>query len=75
MTKSLIAIILLLTLAACEGGSFKKKNCKSCETLTYGKTGQVNKNDQQVCGDDELSAFVIANTISNSSLTVVTTCK
>ncbi len=75
MTRIVIAIIILASLAACEGGVFKKKNCKSCETLTYGKTGQVNKNEQQVCGDDEVSAFTIANTINNSSLTVVTTCK
>jgi hypothetical protein len=75
MKSALIALIALVGLASCEGGSFKKKNCKDCETLTYGQAGQVNKNQQQVCGDDEVAAFVVANSISNSSLTVVTTCK
>lgn len=74
MKQTLIALIAIITLVACEGGSFKKKNCKECETLTYGKTGLVNTNKQKVCGDDEVSAYTIANTTNNSSLTVTTTC-
>jgi len=75
MKQTLLALIAMVALVACEGGSFKKKNCKECETLTYGKTGLVNTNKQQVCGDDEVSAYTIANTTNNSSLTVTTTCK
>ncbi|GAB3559738.1 hypothetical protein [Spirosoma fluminis] len=69
------AAVAVLVLASCEGGVFKKKNCKSCETLTYGPTGQVNRNEQKVCGDDEIAAFTTANSFTNASLTVVTTCK
>ncbi|WP_460913859.1 hypothetical protein [Spirosoma areae] len=75
MIRVVTVAIGLVVLVACEGGSFRKKNCKSCETLTNGKAGQVYRNEQQVCGEDELSAYIIANTINNSSLTVVTTCK
>ncbi|MFD2571496.1 hypothetical protein ACFSUS_12680 [Spirosoma soli] len=75
MKQIVMAAVALTALVACEGGSFKKKNCKSCETLTYGQAGLVNRNAQSVCGDDEVSAFTTANTFSNTSLTVVTTCK
>jgi len=75
MKQLLIAFLALIILTACEGGVFKKKNCKSCETLTYSQTGQVNQNQQTVCGDDEVSAFTVANSYNTSSLTVVTTCK
>lgn len=75
MKQILLAMIAVVALASCEGGSFKKKNCKECETLTYGKTGLVNTNQQRVCGDDEVAAYTIANSTSNSSLTVTTTCK
>ena len=75
MKRIALAVITILLLAACEGGVLKKKNCQTCETLTYDKTGEINQNRQQVCGKDEVSAFVVANTISTSSLKVVTTCK
>jgi hypothetical protein len=75
MKQLLIAFTALFALASCEGGVFKKKNCKSCETITYGQAGQTNQNQQTVCGDDDVSAFVSANSYSTSSLTVVTTCK
>lgn len=75
MKQIAIAVTALAVFASCEGGVLKKKNCQTCETLTYDKTGEINQNRQQVCGKDEVSAFVVANTISTSSLTVVTTCK
>lgn len=68
-------MIAIVALASCEGGSLKKKNCKECETLTYGQAGLVNTNQQRVCGDDEVAAYTIANSTINSSLTVTTTCK
>jgi hypothetical protein len=75
MRQVVIAAVALIALGSCEGGVFKKKNCKSCETLTYGTTGQVNRNEQTVCGNDEVSAFTTANTFTTNSVTVVTTCK
>ncbi|SFC26758.1 hypothetical protein [Spirosoma endophyticum] len=60
---------------SCEGGSFKKKNCKSCETVTTGQNSQPTRITNDVCGDDEVAAHIVANTTSNSSVTVVTTCK
>ncbi|MBC3785988.1 hypothetical protein [Spirosoma utsteinense] len=74
MLKIVAAVTVIAFLSACEGGVLKKKNCKSCETITYSRTAPVNTNKQQVCGNDEVSAFVTANTITTSSLTVVTTC-
>jgi hypothetical protein len=72
-----IQLILLATigLMACEGGVFKKKNCKTCETLTYSaQNPQPSRIENSVCGD-EVDPYIISNTITNSSLTVVTTCK
>ncbi len=68
-------MVIALGLAACEGGSFKKKNCKDCETVTSGQQGTSGRIENKVCGDDEVSAYIIANTASNNSTTVVTTCK
>ena len=71
-----IALLLISTgLMGCQGGSLKKKNCQSCETITYGPQAQPKSIVNQVCGEDQISAHIAANTISNSSLTVVTTCK
>jgi hypothetical protein len=75
MKQIAVAVTTLMLLAACEGGVLKKKNCQTCETLTYDKTGEISQNRQQVCGKDEVPAFIVANTISTSSLTVVITCK
>lgn len=75
MLKLVTAITIITLLSACEGGVFKKKGCKSCETVTQGKTVPASTNRQQVCGEDEVSAFITANTINTSSMTVVTTCK
>lgn len=74
MLKIVATITVIALLSACEGGVLKKKNCKECETATYSRTAPVNTNKQQVCGNDEVSAFVTANTITTSSFTVVTTC-
>ncbi|QJW89324.1 hypothetical protein HNV11_07970 [Spirosoma taeanense] len=70
-----LIMLVAFGLIACEGGSFKKRNCKSCETVTYGQQTQPRRIVNQVCGDNQVSAYITANTISNSSLTVVTTCK
>ena len=67
--------IIALGLVACEGGSLKKKNCKTCATVTSGLQGQTGRIERQVCGDDEVSAYILANTASNVSTTVVTTCQ
>lgn len=72
--KSLMMVVAI-GLAACEGGSFKKKDCKDCETITNGQQGQTGRIENKVCGDDEVSAYILANTASNNSTTVVTTCK
>lgn len=67
--------MITLGLMACEGGSFKKKDCKTCATVTSGQQGQTGRIERQVCGDDEVSAYIIANTASSTSTTVVTTCQ
>lgn len=72
-----VTLILLATvsLTACNGILFKKKNCKTCETLTYNPQGTPpSRIENRVCGD-EVDAFIISNNITTSSLTVVTTCK
>lgn len=76
LTKSIkgIALLALLTLAACEGGQLRKRNCKNCETVITNRDGSPGyTTNKRVCGDDEVAAFIIANT--SSSLSVVTTCK
>jgi hypothetical protein len=70
-----LIVVAAIGLVACEGGSFKKKNCKECETITSGQQGQTSRIVNKVCGEDEVSAHIIANTTSNASTTVVTTCK
>lgn len=70
-----LIVVIALGLLACEGGSFKKKNCKTCATVTTGQQGQTGRIENQVCGDDEVAAYIIANTASNASTTVVTTCQ
>lgn len=75
MKQAKLVMLIAVGLMACEGGSFKKKNCKSCETVTSGQSGQPSRIVNKVCGDDEVAAHIIANTFSTSSLTVVTTCK
>lgn len=69
-----LIVVVAMGLVACEGGSFKKKNCKTCETITSGQQGQTSRIENKVCGDDEVSAYIIANNAKNSSTTVVTTC-
>ncbi|WP_461106956.1 hypothetical protein [Spirosoma koreense] len=68
-------ILIALGLLACEGGSFKKKDCQTCVTETFGQQGQTNRIENKVCGKDEVGAFIIANTTRNASTTVVTTCQ
>jgi hypothetical protein len=76
MKQVALLMIALTGLMACEGGSFRKKDCQTCETLTYNGQGQqVNRNEMRVCGESEVADYVKANTISASSLSVVTTCK
>lgn len=71
-----LLLVLAVGLMACEGGSLKKRNCKSCETLTSGpQQAQPSRITNRICGDDQVSAHITANTFSNASLTVVTTCK
>ncbi|MDB5240016.1 MAG: hypothetical protein JWP57_641 [Spirosoma sp.] len=71
-----LALVLAVGLMACEGGVFKKKNCKTCETITYGpQQTETNRITHKVCGEDQVSAHITANTVSTSSLTVVTTCQ
>ncbi|WP_338869959.1 hypothetical protein WBJ53_21510 [Spirosoma sp. SC4-14] len=75
MKPALLAFLIATGLVACEGGVFKKKNCKTCETLTYNpQTAQPSRIENKVCGDD-VEAYITSNNISTSSLTVVTTCK
>ena len=70
------AIVLTVGLMACEGGVLKKKNCKSCESVTYGpQQTETSRIINRVCGDDQVAAHITANSISTSSLTVETTCK
>jgi hypothetical protein len=76
MKQVALLMIALTGLMACEGGSFRKKDCQTCETLTYNGQGQqVNRNEMRVCGENEVADYIKANTISASSLSVVTTCK
>jgi hypothetical protein len=76
MKRVALAAMALAGLMACEGGSFRKKNCQTCETLTYNGQGQqVNRNEMRVCGESEVADYIKANTINTSSLSVVTTCK
>ena len=76
MKQVALLMIALTGLMACEGGSFRKKDCQTCETLTYNGQGQqVNRNEMRVCGESEVADYIKANTISASSLSVVTTCK
>jgi|GEM_PF-5671388 len=75
MNRALLASLTAICLFACEGGVFKKKNCKTCETLTYNpQNAQPSRIENKVCGDD-VEAYITSNNISTSSLTVVTTCK
>jgi hypothetical protein len=75
MKRIAVSIIALVGLMACEGGTFRKKDCQTCETLTYNGQGQqVNRNEMRVCGDGEVADYIKANTINTSSLSVVTTC-
>ena len=70
-----LIVVAAIGLFSCEGGSFRKKDCKTCETTTSGQQGQTSRIENKVCGDDEVAAYIIANTASNTSTTVVTTCK
>lgn len=70
------AVVLVVGLMACEGGVLKKKNCKSCESVTYGpQQTETSRITNRVCGDNQVADHITANTITTSSLTVVTTCK
>ncbi|UFH52266.1 hypothetical protein [Spirosoma sp. KNUC1025] len=69
------AVVIAIGFVSCEGGSFKKKDCKACETITNGQQGETGRIENKVCGDDEVAAYIVANTASNASTTVVTTCK
>lgn len=70
------AFVLVVALMACEGGVLRKKNCKSCESITYGpQQTETSRIINRVCGDNQVAAHITANTISTSSLTVVTTCR
>jgi hypothetical protein len=71
-----LLLVVAVGLMACEGGSLRKRNCKSCESITYGpQQVQTSRITNRICGDDQVSAHITANTYSNASLTVVTTCK
>ena len=71
-----LLLVVAVGLLACEGGSLRKRNCKSCETLTQGpQQAEPSRITNRICGDDQVSAHITANTFSNASLTVVTTCK
>lgn len=71
-----LVLLLAVGLMACEGGIFKKKNCKSCETITYGpQQTETSRITNRVCGDDQVSAHITANTFTTNSVTAVTTCK
>ncbi|NDU95183.1 hypothetical protein [Spirosoma terrae] len=75
MKRLQVFLFLSVGLMACEGGVFKKKNCKTCETLTYNaQNTQPSRIENRVCGD-EVDAYITSNNITTSSLTVVTTCK
>ncbi|GAB3886558.1 hypothetical protein [Spirosoma agri] len=75
MRRIQLVILATVGLLACDGGLFKKKNCKTCETLTYNpQSTEPSRIVNRVCGD-EVEPFIIANTFSTSSLSVVTTCK
>lgn len=75
MKALLIVGITTLGLMACQGGTIRKRNCKSCETTTSRQGQQVEKIERQVCGEDEISAYITSNTINSNGLSVVTTCK
>ncbi|WP_420148736.1 hypothetical protein [Spirosoma sp.] len=75
MKLAKLIVAVALGFLSCEGGSFKKKDCKTCETITYGLQGQTGRIENKVCGNDEVSAYIVANTTSNNSTTVVSTCK
>ncbi|MBD2757311.1 hypothetical protein [Spirosoma validum] len=74
MKLAKLIVVIAIGFVSCEGGSFKKKDCKTCVTTTSGQQGQTSRIENKVCGDDEVSAYIIANNTSNSSTTVVTTC-
>jgi len=68
-------LLIAIGLASCEGGSVRKKNCKFCETITSGQGQQTSQIERRVCGEKEVTDYITANTVSTSSLSVVTTCK
>ena len=76
MKELKLVVVLAVGLMACEGGTLRKRNCKSCETLTYGpQQVQTSRITNRICGDDQVSAHIAANTFATSSVTAVTTCK